>query len=183
LNGLAAVAVGLELGIAMSSIRAAMAEFQGADRRFQRRGEAAGILVIDDYGHHPTEIAAVLDAARASLGRRLLVVFQPHRYTRTARLMGEFGPALARADEVIMTDIYAAGEDPIPGVTIETLAAAVEPHLPGRLRVRRTLDEAVAAAVAGARAGDAVITLGAGSISSASHRILAALELAGAGRR
>jgi UDP-N-acetylmuramate--alanine ligase len=182
LNGLAAVAVGLELGIAMSSIRAAMAEFQGADRRFQRRGEAAGVLVIDDYGHHPTEIAAVLDAARASLGRRLLVVFQPHRYTRTARLMAEFGPALARADDVIMTDIYAAGEDPIPGVTIESLAAAVEPHLPGRLRVRRTLDEAVAAAVAAARAGDAVITLGAGSISSASHRILAALELAEAGR-
>jgi UDP-N-acetylmuramate--alanine ligase len=176
LNALATVAVGLELGIDMSRIGAAMAEFQGADRRFQRRGEAAGVLVIDDYGHHPTEIAAVLDAARASLGRRLLVVFQPHRYTRTARLMSEFGPALAKADAVIMTDIYAAGEDPLPGVTIELLAAAIDPHMPGRLQVVRTLDEAVAAAVAAARTGDAVITLGAGSISSASHRILAALE-------
>jgi UDP-N-acetylmuramate--alanine ligase len=183
LNGLAAVAVGLELGIAMPGIAAALAEFRGADRRFQRLGEAAGVLVIDDYGHHPTEIAAVLDAARAALGRRLLVVFQPHRYTRTARLIKEFGPALARADEVIMTDIYPAGEDPIPGVTVEALAAAVEPHLPGRLQVVRTLDEAVAAAVAAARTGDAVITLGAGSISSASHRILAALTPAGEGRR
>ncbi|MDO8834449.1 MAG: UDP-N-acetylmuramate--L-alanine ligase [Vicinamibacterales bacterium] len=176
LNALAAVVVGLELGVTMSSIAAALAEFHGAERRFQRRGEAAGVLVIDDYGHHPTEIAAVLDAARASLGRRLLVVFQPHRYTRTASLMDTFGPALARADEVILTDIYAAGEDPIPGVTSAALIERASAQMPGRLHLARTLDDAVDAAVAMARPGDAVITLGAGSVSGASHRILAALR-------
>ena len=176
LNALAAVAVGLELGVAMSRITAALAEFRGADRRFQRRGEAGGVLVIDDYGHHPTEIAAVLDAARASLNRRLLVVFQPHRYTRTASLMDTFGPALARADEVILTEIYPAGEDPIPGVTAAALVERASVHMPGRLHLVRTLDDAVDAAVAMAKPGDVVITLGAGSVSGASHRILAALR-------
>ncbi len=107
------MAVGLELGIDAGTVAGALAAFHGADRRFQRLGEAAGVLVIDDYGHHPTEIRAVLDAARASLGRRLIVAFQPHRYSRTARLMDRFGPALAQADELVLADIYAAGEDPI----------------------------------------------------------------------
>jgi UDP-N-acetylmuramate--alanine ligase len=176
LNALAAVAVGLELGVTVNVIAAALAEFHGADRRFQRRGEAAGVLVIDDYGHHPTEIAAVLDAARASLNRRLLVVFQPHRYTRTSNLMDAFGPALAQADEVILTEIYPAGEDPIPGVTAAALVDRASAHMPGRIRLVRTLDDAVDAAVALAKPGDAVITLGAGSVSGASHRILAALR-------
>ena len=174
-NALAAVAVGLELGLDAGSVAVALAAFRGADRRFQRLGEAAGVLVIDDYGHHPTEIRAVLDAARASLGRRLIVAFQPHRYSRTARLMDRFGPALAQADELVLADIYAASEDPIPGVTVEALAEAIRPQLAGRLHLARTLDEVVAAVSSLARPGDAVITLGAGSIGTVGPKVLAAL--------
>jgi UDP-N-acetylmuramate--alanine ligase len=174
-NALAAVAVGLELGVDLGAVTLALAGFSGADRRFQRLGEANGVLVIDDYGHHPTEIRAVLDAARASLGRRLVVMFQPHRYSRTERLLDQFGPALAKADELVLTDIYPAGETPIPGVTIDVLAGAIRPYFDGRLHVVRTVDEAVDAAVRLARPGDAVITLGAGSVGTAGKRILAAL--------
>jgi hypothetical protein len=100
-NALAAVAVADRLGIDFSHVASALADFRGAERRFERCGEAGGVLVVDDYGHHPTEIAAVLAAARATLGRRLVVAFQPHRYTRTQRLMGAFGPALREADEIV----------------------------------------------------------------------------------
>ena len=175
LNALAAVAVGLELGIDAGTVSGALAGFRGADRRFQRLGEAAGVLVIDDYGHHPTEIRAVLDAARAALGRRLIVAFQPHRYSRTARLMDRFGPALAGADELVLADIYAAGEDPIPGVTVEALAEAIRVPLAGRLHLARTIDEVVGAVMSLAQPGDAVITLGAGSIGTVGPRVLEAL--------
>jgi len=175
LNALAAVAVGLELGIDPGTVSGALAGFRGADRRFQRLGQAAGVLVIDDYGHHPTEIRAVLDAARAALGRRLIVAFQPHRYSRTARLMDRFGPALAGADELVLADIYAAGEDPIPGVTVEALAEAIKVPLAGRLHLARTIDEVVVAVMALAQPGDAVITLGAGSIGTVGPRVLEAL--------
>ena len=175
LNALAAVAVGLELGIDAGTVSGALAGFRGADRRFQRLGEAAGVLVIDDYGHHPTEIRAVLDAARAALGRRLIVAFQPHRYSRTARLMDRFGPALAGADELVLADIYAAGEDPIPGVTVEALAEAIKVPLAGRLHLARTIDEVVGAVMSLAQPGDAVITLGAGSIGTVGPRVLEAL--------
>jgi UDP-N-acetylmuramate--alanine ligase len=176
LNALAAVAVGLELGVDLGAVTGALAAFCGADRRFQRLGEANGVLVIDDYGHHPTEIRAVLDAARASLGRRIVVAFQPHRYSRTERLLDQFGPALAKADELVITDIYPAGEAPIPGVTIDVLAGAIRPYFDGRLHVVKTVDDAVAAVVKLARPGDAVITLGAGSIGTAGKRVLDALE-------
>ena len=182
-NALAAVAVGLELGIDAGTVAGALASFGGADRRFQRLGEAAGVLVIDDYGHHPTEIRAVLDAARASLGRRLVVAFQPHRYSRTARLMDRFGPALSQADELVLADIYAAGEDPIPGVTVEALAEAIRPQLGGRLHLARTLDEVVRAVTSISRPGDAVITLGAGSIGTVGPRVLAALGTPEGGSR
>jgi len=174
-NALAAVAVGLELGIDAGTVAVALASFRGADRRFQRLGEAAGVLVIDDYGHHPTEIRAVLDAARASLGRRLIVAFQPHRYSRTARLMDRFGPALAQADELVLADIYAASEDPIPGVTVEALADAIRPQLGGRLHLARSIDDVVATVSSLAQPGDAVITLGAGSIGTVGLKVLAAL--------
>src|SRR6185312_12982885 len=124
LNALAAVAVGMELGLSFDRVAAGLKEFRGAERRFEVRGEPHGILVIDDYGHHPTEIAAVLAAAR-TLGRRIIVAFQPHRFSRTAALKDAFGPSLAEADHLVLTDIYAAGEDPIPGVTIDSLAAAI----------------------------------------------------------
>jgi UDP-N-acetylmuramate--alanine ligase len=124
-NALAAVAVGLELGLTFERVAAALAEFKGAERRFDVLGEADGVMVVDDYGHHPTEIAAVLAAARAGMSRRLLVAFQPHRYTRTQHLLREFADVLRTADEVVLADIYSAGEDPIPGVTIDVLVDAI----------------------------------------------------------
>jgi UDP-N-acetylmuramate--alanine ligase len=180
LNALATVAVGLELGLRFEAMAEALAEFRGAERRFQPLGEvslgdAGGVLVVDDYGHHPTEIAAVIAAARAGLDRRLVVVFQPHRYTRTERLLAEFGETLAKADVVVLCDIYAAGEDPIPGITVDAVAAAVQAAGGAAPFVVRALDD-VPAAVAGlARPGALVITLGAGSIGAVGPKVLAAL--------
>jgi UDP-N-acetylmuramate--alanine ligase len=125
----------------------------------------------------------VLDAARASLGRRLVVAFQPHRYSRTARLMDRFGPALAQADELVLADIYAASEDPIPGVTLEALAEAIRPSLPGGLHLAPSIDEVVRVVTGLARPGDAVITLGAGSIGTAGPRVLDALRRRDGGPR
>ncbi len=169
---LAAVAVGLELGVPFATIAAALAEFSGAERRFEYRGKVNGITVIDDYGHHPTEIAAVLAAARAAHPARLLVAFQPHRYTRTRDLMREFGVALAPADEVILADIYGASEDPIPGITVEALAAAVNSSRSTPVRVVKSIDDIAATIASLAEPGDLVITLGAGSIGSVPDRIV-----------
>jgi UDP-N-acetylmuramate--alanine ligase len=175
LNALSAVAVGLELGLRFEAIAAALAEFHGADRRFQPLGEAEGVLVVDDYGHHPTEIAAVIAAARAGLERRLVVVFQPHRYTRTQRLLGEFGETLAGADLVVLCDIYAAGEDPIPGVTVDAVAASIEAAGGATPVIVRAIDDAPAAVAGVVRPGDLVITLGAGSIGTIGPKVLAAI--------
>jgi UDP-N-acetylmuramate--alanine ligase len=182
LNALGAIAVGIEVGVPFARVAAALEEFRGAERRFQKLGEANGVLVVDDYGHHPTEIAAVVAAARAGIDRRVVVVFQPHRYTRTAQLMKEFGPALGAADEVVLTDIYPAGETAIPGVTIEALADSVRASTPCPVRLVKALDDLPAAVAASARPGDLVITLGAGSIGTVGPRILAALGPSGAGR-
>jgi len=175
LNALSAVAVGLELGLRFEAIAAALLEFRGAERRFQLLGEADGVQVVDDYGHHPTEIAAVVAAARAGLGRRLVVVFQPHRYTRTERLLPEFGETLAKADVVVLCDIYPAGEDPIPGVTVEAVAAAVQAAAGPAPVIVRALDDAPEAIAALAAPGDLVITLGAGSIGTVGPKLLAAI--------
>jgi UDP-N-acetylmuramate--alanine ligase len=129
-------------------------------------------MVVDDYGHHPTEIAAVIAAARAGIDRRVVVVFQPHRYSRTSQLLPEFGTALAAADEVVLTEIYAAGEDPIPGVTIEGVAEAVRAVGRCPVRVVKSLTELPSAVASLARTGDLVITLGAGSIGAVGDRIL-----------
>ncbi len=174
LNALAAVAVGMELGLSFDRVAAGLKDFRGAERRFDVRGEANGILVVDDYGHHPTEIAAVLAAAR-TLGRRIVVVFQPHRYTRTASLMEAFGPALAAADHIVLTDIYSAGEDPIAGVTLDALGAAVRRGVTAPVDLVPRLDDVVSAIVRVAKPGDVVITLGAGSIGSVPDRLVAAL--------
>jgi len=173
-NALAAIAVGIELGLPFERIRPGLQDFRGAERRFEVRGEPRGILVVDDYGHHPTEIAAALEAARG-LHRRIIVAFQPHRYTRTASLMDAFGASLAAADHIILTDIYAAGEDPIAGVTIDALAAAVRRQVRASIDVVPRLDDVVPAIVRVAKPGDLVITLGAGSIGSVPERLLAAL--------
>jgi UDP-N-acetylmuramate--alanine ligase len=175
-NALAAVAVAGELGIEFERVVTTLREFHGAERRFERVGEANGVLVVDDYGHHPTEIAAVLAAARVTLGRRLLVAFQPHRYTRTQKLMQEFGPAFADADEVVLTDIYAASEEPIAGVTVEALAESVARASGRPVRVVKQIDRLAADLAAAAQPGDAVLTLGAGSIASVPKRLLAALR-------
>ena len=175
LNALAAIAVGAELGLTFDRVAAGLKDFRGAERRFEVRGEPNGILVIDDYGHHPTEIAAVLAAAKP-LKRRIVVAFQPHRFTRTASLMDAFGPALAAADHVVLTDIYAAGEDPIPGVTLDALAAAVRRGVTAPVDVVPRLDDVVAAIVRASKPGDVVITLGAGSIGAIPDRLIAALQ-------
>lgn len=179
LNALGAVAVGLELGIPFARIASALEEFRGAERRFQIRGEAGGILVVDDYGHHPTEIAAVL-AASAAIGRRIIAVFQPHRYSRTQQLRQEFGPAFAGAARVVLTDIYPAGEPPIEGVTIEALAETIRAAVAAPVDIVRRLDELPRAVARLAQPGDLVLTLGAGSIGAIGDPILEAIGQKGA---
>ncbi len=176
-NALAAVAVGCEVGVGFEQIAAALADFRGAERRFQVHGEAGGVLVVEDYGHHPTEIEAVVRTARSAVSRRLFIVFQPHRYTRTNQLLDRFGPALAGADELVLTDIYAAGEDVIPGVTVDLLADAIRQAAPSlALHVVHPVEDVPAAVARLARAGDVVVLLGAGSIGSMAPKVLVALE-------
>jgi UDP-N-acetylmuramate--alanine ligase len=174
-NALAAVAVGLEVGVPIDRIMSALAEFRGADRRYQTRGTVRGVTVVDDYGHHPTEIAAVLAAARAGGPTRIVAVFQPHRYSRTRDLMEEFGRAFSAADVVVLTDIYPAGEAAIPDITLDALAARVAATRQSDLHVVRRLEDVAAAVAALAEPGDLVITFGAGSIGAVADRILAAL--------
>jgi UDP-N-acetylmuramate--alanine ligase len=175
LNALGAAAMGRELGVPFAQMAEALHGFHGAERRYQLRGVVAGVTVVDDYGHHPTEIAAVLRTAREGSPGRLVAAFQPHRYSRTRDLLADFGPALGLADVVVLTDIYAAGEAPIPGVSLEALAAAVRPHVKALVIVPAVGD--VAAHVAHlAEAGDLVVTLGAGSIGHVADRIVALLQ-------
>ena len=178
-NALGTIAVGLELDLPFERLAAGLREFRGAERRFDVRGEPNGILVVDDYGHHPTEIAAVLAAARP-LNRRIVVVFQPHRFTRTASLMAAFGPALKDADHVVLTDIYAAGEDPIAGVSIEVLAESIRRSTAAQVDLVGRLDDVAPAVARIARRGDVVITLGAGSISTVPDRLIVLLKGASA---
>jgi UDP-N-acetylmuramate--alanine ligase len=174
-NALAAVAVGLELGLSFTQIADGLRAFRGAERRFEVRGEANGVLIVDDYGHHPTEIAAVIDAASA-LKRRIIVAFQPHRFSRTAALMDAFGPALSRADHIVLTDIYAAGEDAIPGVTLDALSTAVRRSVKSPVDTAPRLEEVPAMLARIVRPGDVVITLGAGSIGTIADRLLDVLS-------
>ena len=174
-NALAVVAVGLELGLPFERIASGLEDFRGAERRFEVKGESNGVLVVDDYGHHPTEIAAVIAAAK-TLDRRIVIAFQPHRFTRTAALMDEFGPSLAGADAVVLTDIYSAGEDPIPGVTIGELAERIRRTGQPRIEIAHTLADVVESLARIAQPGDVVLTLGAGSIGSVAARLVDALE-------
>ncbi len=174
-NALAAVAVGLELDVPFERIASGLGEFRGAERRFDVRGEVGGVMIVDDYGHHPTEIAAVLAAAR-TLNRRVIVAFQPHRYSRTKALLTAFGPALRDADHVVLTDIYAAGEDAIAGVTLERLAQEIRRQGVTNLDVVPKLAAVAPALAALARPGDVVITLGAGSIGTVPDQLLALLR-------
>lgn len=178
LNALATVAVGLELGIPFERIAPGLKEFKGAERRFDVRGESRGILVVDDYGHHPTEIAAVLAAALA-LNRRIVIAFQPHRFSRTQALFDAFGPSMAGADAIVLTDIYAAGEEAIAGVTLDALAARVRTQIAAPVEVVPSLADVAPALARLAQPGDVVITLGAGSIASVPDQLLALLDRRG----
>ena len=183
LNALGAIAVGLEVAIPFTRITGALDAFQGAERRFQTRGEAAGVMVVDDYGHHPTEIAAVIAAARAGIDRRIVAVFQPHRYSRTEQLLNEFGPAFAGADAVVLTEIYAAGEQPIPGITAHALAESVRRVVNVPVELVPSLDDLPETVAGMTRAGDLVLTLGAGSIGTVGDRILDAIRARQEGAR
>ncbi len=176
LNATAAVAIGVQLGIAPEKIAAGLASFRGVDRRFQIRGIAAGVTVIDDYGHHPTEIKATLQAARECGYKRVLVLFQPHRFTRTRDLMADFAAAFGDADAVQVTEIYAASEQPIEGITGESLAVAIRAGSGGRVMYAGSIAEGVERLAEDARAGDMVLTLGAGSVSQAGPMLLEALN-------
>ncbi|HEY6865940.1 MAG TPA: UDP-N-acetylmuramate--L-alanine ligase [Candidatus Eisenbacteria bacterium] len=171
LNALAAVSVGLEVGVGFGHIAESLAALRGVGRRFETRGETAGVRVVDDYGHHPTEIRATLAAARG-LGRRVLVVVQPHRYSRTAALREEFGTAWGDADRVWVLDIYPAGEAPLPGVTGRTIVEAAEAAGAAHVTFAASALEAAAAAAAEARPGDVVLTLGAGDVGKLGDEIL-----------
>ncbi len=172
-NALAAVAVGLDLELDFSAIRAGLESFTGVDRRFQMRGEAGGVLVIDDYGHHPTEIRATLDTLRRRAGsRRTVVLFQPHRYTRTQALWDEFCKAFLQSDVLLLTDIYPASEEPIPGVTAEALAQAIAERGHRQVAWVGDLKAASDRLADEAREGDVVLTLGAGSVWTAGEELL-----------
>ncbi|MGA3346628.1 MAG: UDP-N-acetylmuramate--L-alanine ligase [Terracidiphilus sp.] len=175
LNATAAVAIAHRLGISAEKIAEGLSHFRGVDRRFQLRGKVRGVTVVDDYGHHPTEIRATLAAARECGHRHIHVVFQPHRYTRTLDLMDQFTGAFVDADSVVVLPIYAASEEPIPGVTAERLAAKIEGP---QVQFVTDFPAAVAAVVAQAREGDLIMTLGAGSVSQLAPQILAAIEAA-----
>jgi UDP-N-acetylmuramate--alanine ligase len=175
LNAMAAVAVGLELEIAFAHIAEALAAFHGVGRRFELRGEANGVRVYDDYGHHPTEIAATLAAARG-MGGRVLVVFQPHRYTRTQALREEFGRCFADADRVWVMDVYAAGEAAIPGISGDTVVRAAHENGSKHVTYAPTAAQAVDAVVREARAGDLLLTLGAGDVSRLGPALLDGLR-------
>jgi UDP-N-acetylmuramate--alanine ligase len=178
LNATAAIAVGVQLGIAPEQIAQGLASFRGVDRRFQIKGHVGGVTVVDDYGHHPTEIVATLQAARDCGYGRIHVIFQPHRYTRTQDLMAEFAGAFHSADTVAVLDIYAASEEPIAGVTGAALAAAIA-SAPDGCRgafYAAAVDEAIAAAVRAAQPGDLILTQGAGSVSQFAPRVLEALS-------
>jgi UDP-N-acetylmuramate--alanine ligase len=174
LNATAAIAVAMELEVKPDIIREALATFSGVDRRFQLRGQEGGISVVDDYGHHPTEIRATLDGAR-----KIHVLFQPHRYTRTFHLMDEFARSFHQADSVFVMDIYPASEKPIEGVTAEALVERIRQFGHRGVEYVGTLDRGVDALVAAASKDDLVLTLGAGSVYQAGEKVLERLRAGG----
>jgi UDP-N-acetylmuramate--alanine ligase len=175
-NALAAIAIGVELEVPVDLIRRGLAAFTGVERRFHLRGETGGVMVVDDYGHHPTEVKATLAAAKQGWHRRIVVLFQPHRYTRTRDCIGDFAHAFDDADAVFMTEVYPAGEQPIPGVSgailAETIRSAGHPSVTF-IEQKETLPDQVLPFL---KSGDLVLTMGAGDIWKAGTGILARLE-------
>jgi len=176
-NSLAAIAVALELDVPFDTIAHALGEFSGAERRFQFKGEEKGVTVVDDYGHHPTEIKATLSAARIGApNRRIVVLFQPHRYSRTADLMDEFASAFNNADVLLVMDIYAASETPIEGISAEILTGRIKSYGHKSAQYIGGLDGAAEHLRETVHEGDLVITLGAGSVHRAGDQLLALLR-------
>ncbi len=175
LNALAAVAVGLELQIAFGHIAEALGSFGGVGRRFEIRGDVEGVRVVDDYGHHPTEIAATLAAAR-SAGGRVLVLFQPHRYSRTAALREEFGTCFTDADRAWVLEVYSAGESPLPDSDAASLVASAHRHGAAHVAHAASSADAIAAMVADAKRGDTLLTLGAGDVWKLADELVAGLR-------
>ena len=173
LNSLAAVAVGLELAVSFESIRQGLAAFTGVDRRFQIRGDVGGVLVVDDYGHHPTEIRATLETLRGRAGsRRTVVLFQPHRYTRTQHLWDDFCRAFHLADLLLLVDIYPAGEEAVAGINSEALAEAITRRGHRQVLYVGDLKAATERLAQEVKDGDVVLTLGAGSVWTAGDELL-----------
>jgi UDP-N-acetylmuramate--alanine ligase len=176
-NSLAAIAVGFELEVPFTQIAEALGNFTGSGRRFQFKGEVGGVLVIDDYGHHPTEVRATLAAAKiGSGGRRIVVLFQPHRYSRTLDLMEEFARSFNNADTLFVSDIYAASEDPIEGVNAEALTGAIKRFGHKDVRYIGLLENAATMIRDHVKPGDLVVTLGAGTVSRVSDQLLSLLR-------
>jgi UDP-N-acetylmuramate--alanine ligase len=176
LNATAAIAVGVGLDIPVESVRTALENFQGVDRRFQLKGKVAGISVIDDYGHHPTEIKATLAAAKQCGFGKIHVIFQPHRFTRTKELMEEFTNAFHEADSLRILDVYAASEKPIEGVTGEALASRIREVSGRNVRYGTSFAEVAEAVSTEVESGDMILTLGAGSVSQLGPMILEKLQ-------
>jgi UDP-N-acetylmuramate--alanine ligase len=175
LNALAVIAVAEEMEIPLDTVRGALAEFGGVQRRFTVRGEVGGVTVVDDYGHHPTEVLATLAGARRAFGRRVVVAFQPHRYTRTHDLMKEFSTSFNDADVLFVTSVYAAGEERIPGATGDALAEAIRAHGHRDVTYVEKRADLPAALAPRLREGDIVLTLGAGDITQVGPDLLALL--------
>ena len=176
LNALATVAVAQELDVPFDAIAEALASFVGIERRFELKGEIAGVRVIDDYAHHPTEIIATLASARETHSGRIVAAFQPHRYTRTRDVWEEFIPAFNDADIVILSEVYAAGEEKIPGVEAAPLVDAIRAHGHRDARFVADIDGVLDALAGEAQPGDLVLTLGAGSIATLGARLIERLQ-------
>jgi UDP-N-acetylmuramate--alanine ligase len=178
LNATAAVALGAQLELTSEQIAAGLAAFRGVDRRFQVKGCVPGVAVVDDYGHHPTEIVATVRAARDCHYAHVHVIFQPHRYTRTRDLMNEFAHAFDEADTVEVLDIYAASEEPIPGIDAGAIVHAATAAGHPAARYAANFDEAVARVIERSRDGDVILTLGAGNVAQVAPLVLASLSVA-----
>jgi UDP-N-acetylmuramate--alanine ligase len=176
LNALAVIAVAEEMDVPLDVVRSSLAEFGGVQRRFTVRGEVAGVTVVDDYGHHPTEVAATLAGARRAFGRRLVVAFQPHRYTRTHDLLREFATSFNDSDLLFVTSVYAAGEEPIPGATGDVLAEAVRSHGHRDVTYVEKRVDVARALLPRLREGDLVLTLGAGDITQVGPELVSLLQ-------
>jgi len=175
-NALAAIAVGLELDIPFQRIAEALQEFTGVGRRFEVKGEVNGVVVVDDYAHHPAEIQATLAAAKDGFGRRTVVIFQPHRYTRTQALLPEFFPAFSRADVLIVTEIYPAGEPVIPGISGRLIAEGVKRHGHKHVTFIQEKEEIPERLLGLVQPGDLVLTMGAGDIWKVGEELLRMLD-------